>query len=223
MTCETPRGTICRLTRCCCCFRFRRWHSPCWAAPRPTCGSRNAVLDFVLRTFPDQFEFITTSSIRSWPVRWRSASPDRLRDLGRSLGFFGAISTAVNYAWGVEKARSFWKHKLFFLVSDARRRGTDSPVALLLVSASGWLAPAGSTSSSGTSRVGRAAKPCAPQRRHGVVHPRRRADLLLRAECEGAAFADVWLGALLTGLLWKVTLVGFACFHARHVPVYRLA
>ncbi len=37
-----------------------------------------------------------------------------------ALGVFGAISTAVNYAWGVEKPRSFWKHKLLF-VSDAGR------------------------------------------------------------------------------------------------------
>ena len=33
-----------------------------------------------------------------------------------ALGVFGAISTAVNYAWGVEKQRSFWKHKLFSFV-----------------------------------------------------------------------------------------------------------
>ena len=35
------------------------------------------------------------------------------RSIWGALGVFGAISTAVNYAWGVEKTRSFWKHKLF--------------------------------------------------------------------------------------------------------------
>ena len=30
-----------------------------------------------------------------------------------ALGVFGAISTAVNHAWGVEKTRSFWSHRLF--------------------------------------------------------------------------------------------------------------
>ena len=29
-----------------------------------------------------------------------------------SLGVFGAITTAVNEAWGVEKQRSFWKHRM---------------------------------------------------------------------------------------------------------------
>ncbi len=29
-----------------------------------------------------------------------------------SLGVFGAMTSAVNEAWGVEKQRSFWKHRL---------------------------------------------------------------------------------------------------------------
>ena len=40
-----------------------------------------------------------------------------------ALGVFGAISTAVNYAWGVEKQRSFWKHKLFSFVMLLVARG----------------------------------------------------------------------------------------------------
>jgi membrane protein len=43
-----------------------------------------------------------------------------------SLGIFGAITTAINYAWGVEKRPSFWKHKLIALTML-------SAAALLLV------------------------------------------------------------------------------------------
>ena len=51
------------------------------------------------------------------------------------MGMFGAVSTAVNYAWGVEKQRSFWKHKLFsFLMLSVA--GLMFVVALLLISAS---------------------------------------------------------------------------------------
>ena len=32
-----------------------------------------------------------------------------------SLGIFGAITSAINHAWGVEKRPSFWKHKLIAL------------------------------------------------------------------------------------------------------------
>src|SRR4029079_14654370 len=49
-------------------------------------------------------------------------------------GVFGAISTAVNYAWGVEKQRSFWKHKLFSFVM-LLMAGLILLIALLLISA----------------------------------------------------------------------------------------
>ena len=52
-----------------------------------------------------------------------------------ALGFFGTISTAVNYAWGVEKTRSYWWHKLFsFLMLLVA--GALLVAATLLVSAS---------------------------------------------------------------------------------------
>ena len=87
-------------------------------------------------TFPQQFDFITTQldSFRASPLTFGIAGSLTL--IWGSLGFFGAISTAVNYAWGVEKARSFWKHKLFsFLMLVVA--GLMLLVALLLVSASG--------------------------------------------------------------------------------------
>ena len=51
-----------------------------------------------------------------------------------SLGVFGAVTSAVNEAWGVEKQRSFLKHRLVsFLMLVAG--GGVVIVALLLVSA----------------------------------------------------------------------------------------
>ena len=51
-----------------------------------------------------------------------------------SLGFFGAVSTAVNYAWGVETPRSFLKHRLFAFLHAAGGR-TLFVVAVVLTSA----------------------------------------------------------------------------------------
>ena len=96
---------------------------------------RSAVLDFVLRYFPKQFEFITAQIDA---LQGRSITLGVVGTIGivwGSLGVFGAISTAVNYAWGVEKTRSFWKHKLFsFLMLSVA--GLMLMLALLLVSAS---------------------------------------------------------------------------------------
>ena len=98
-------------------------------------GDRATVLSFVLRYFPAQFDFIT-------------GQLDSLRGRGTTLGVTGtlgllwgangvssAITTSVNYAWGVERPRSFWKHKLvsFVMLGVA---GLMLVVALVLVSAS---------------------------------------------------------------------------------------
>jgi membrane protein len=177
-------------------------------------AARNAVLDFVLRYFPQQFEFITIQldSFRASPLTFGIAGSLAL--IWGSLGFFGAISTAVNYAWGVEKARSFWKHKLFSFLMLAVA-GLILLVALLLVSASGV--------------VGASWFSVVLRNSPGLAVLQ---SLALRNAATGlfilvvgliyyfvpnakVRFRDVWIGALLTGLLWKVTLEGFAWFFMR--------
>src|SRR6187549_215002 len=107
-------------------------------------ADRAKVLEFVLRYFPRQFDFITRQ------LEDFSASTVTLSVAGAlaltwgALGVFGAITTAVNYAWGVEAQRSFWKHKLLSFVM-LLVAGAMLIIALLLVSASsvvgaGWFA-----------------------------------------------------------------------------------
>lgn len=174
-------------------------------------GARNAVLDFVLRYFPQQFDFITTQldSFRASPLTFGIAGSLAL--IWGSLGFFGAISTAVNYAWGVEKARSFWKHKLFsFLMLIVA--GLMLLVALLLVSASGVVG------ASWFSVVLRNSPGLAVLRSFAVRNAATALFILVVGLIyyfvpnAKVRFRDVWIGALLTGLLWKVTLEGFAWF-----------
>jgi len=172
---------------------------------------RSAVLDFVLRYFPKQFEFIT-SQIDA--LQGRSVSLGLVGTIGivwGSLGVFGAISTAVNYAWGVEKTRSFWKHKLFsFLMLSVA--GLILMVALLLVSASHvvgatWFASV------------LARFPGLAILRSFAV---RYATTLLFIVVVGfiyyfvpnakVRFRDVWIGAVVTGLLWKGALEGFSWY-----------
>src|SRR5262245_50223140 len=96
---------------------------------------RNAVLKFVLQYFPKQFDFITSQldALRSNSVTFGIVGSLGL--IWGALGFFGAVSTAVNYAWGVEKTRSFWKHKLFSFLMLCVAGGLLL-ATLLLVSAS---------------------------------------------------------------------------------------
>jgi membrane protein len=174
-------------------------------------ADRSAVLGFVLRYFPAQFDFITKQldSFRTSTVTFGVVGTLGL--IWGALGFFGAITTAVNYAWGVEKARSFWSHKLvsFLMLCMA---GVTLLIALVLVSASSvvgarWFAQV-------SSRF--------PQ----LLLLR---GLTLRYATTGlfilvvgmiyyfvpnakVRFRDVWIGAFITGILWKFTLQAFGWF-----------
>jgi membrane protein len=172
---------------------------------------RTAVLEFVLRYFPRQFDFITTQVDA---LQGRSVGLGVVGTIGiiwGSLGIFGAISTAVNYAWGVEKQRSFWKHKLFsFLMLTVA--GLILLIALLLVSASHVV---GATWFAGILN-----------RFPGLAILRsfavRYATTLLFIVVVGfiyyfvpnakVRFRDVWIGAIVTGLLWKGALEGFSWY-----------
>src|SRR5437899_1605390 len=97
--------------------------------------SRNAVLDFLLRYFPSRFDFITRQldALRTGGLNVGIAGSIGL--VWGGLAIFGMITTAINYAWGVEKTPNFWQHKLtsaiMLLIS-----GIILLTALLLVSAS---------------------------------------------------------------------------------------
>jgi membrane protein len=173
--------------------------------------SRDAVLTFVLRYFPRQFEFITNQLDAFNGDAVSIGVAGTLALVWGALGVFGAISTAVNYAWGVEKQRSFWKHKLFSFVM-LLFAGLILLIALLLISASqvvgaSWFAEV-------------------LQRFPGLFVLRsftiRHATTWLFVLVVGlifyfvpnakVRFRDVWIGAVVTGLLWKGALEGFSWY-----------
>ena len=174
-------------------------------------ASRNAVLSFVLQYFPSQFDFITRQldEFRTHSVSLGVAGTLAL--IWGAVGVFGAISTAVNYAWGVDKQRSFWKHKLYSFLMLAIAE-LVLLVALLLVSATevaeaSWFAGV------------LAHFPGLMVLRSFTI---RYATTLLFILVVGLVyyfvpnakvrFRDVWIGALVTGLLWKGALEGFAWY-----------
>ena len=166
---------------------------------------------FVLRYFPTQFDFITKQLDSFHTGTLTIGVTGTIALVWGALGVFGAITTAVNYAWGVEKQRSFWKHKLFsFLMLTVA--SMMFVVALLLISASrvvsaSWFAGV------------LANFPWLEVLRSLTI---RNATTLLFIIIVGliyyfvpnakVRFRDVWVGALVTGLLWKWTLEGFAWF-----------
>src|SRR5687767_10402293 len=97
-------------------------------------ADRLAVLAFVFRYFPTQLDFVNTQleSLRITRVPLGVGGGVGL--IWASLGVFAAVTNAVNEAWGVEKQRSFLKHRMvsFLMLVTS---GVMLAVALLLVSA----------------------------------------------------------------------------------------
>jgi membrane protein len=174
-------------------------------------NSRNEVLEFVLRYFPSQFEFITTQLDAFGVDTVGFGVAGTITLVWGALGFFSAISTAVNYAWGVEKQRSFWKHKLFSFVM-LLVAGLILLIALLLISAA--------------QVVGASWFREVLERFPGLSFLRgftiRHATTWLFILVVGlifyfvpnakVRFRDVWIGAVVTGLLWKGALEGFSWY-----------
>lgn len=163
---------------------------------------RTVVLEFVLRYFPRQFDFITLQldAFRVHTVTFGVVGTIAL--LWGAVGVFGAISTAVDYAWGVENTRSYWKQKLFsFLMLGAA--ALMLLVALLLVSASQVV---GAHWFSGVLRN----FPGLMVLRAWTIQS---ATTVLFIVVVGfvyyfvpnakVRFRDVWVGAVVTGLIWK--------------------
>jgi membrane protein len=172
--------------------------------------NRNEVLTFVLRYFPGQFDFITTQ-LDSFRDGVTIGVAGTIALVWGALGVFGAITTAVNYAWRVERQRGFWKHKLvsFLMLLVA---GLILLVALLLISASQVV---GASWFAGVLAV----FPGLGVMRGITV---RYATTLLFILVVGliyyfvpnakVRFRDVWIGAFMTGLLWKGALEAFAWY-----------
>ena len=177
-------------------------------------ADRLTVLTFVFRYFPTQFDFVNTQLDAFRQTRVQLGVAGGLALIWASLGVFGAVTSAVNDAWGVEKQRSFLKHRMVsFLMLVAG--GGVMIVGLLLV---------------GAVQVAQASW-------FGVMLTRFRwlqalqtlaftysATIVLILAVglvyyfipnAKTRFRDVWVGAVLTGVLWRLALDGFSWYIGR--------
>lgn len=174
-------------------------------------AERAAVLEFVLRYFPRQFDFVTSQldSMQQSPVRLSVAGS--LLMLWAAMGVFGAITSAVNHAWGVEEQPSYLKHKLISFVMLVAA-GLLLLLGLLLVTAinivqAGWFS---------------AVLVRAPGLLVLESFAVRWASTIVFILVVGLVFyfvpnakvrfRDVWIGAILTGLLWRAALAGVSFY-----------
>jgi membrane protein len=174
-------------------------------------ADRAAIHTFIIRYFPRQLDFLDQQLTALQHSTVRLSVLGSVLMVWAAMGVFGALTSAVNHAWGVEKQPSYFKHKMisFLMLVVA---GLLMLTGLLLVSAiniaeARWFA--------------------------GVITemPRllvlqgfavRWATMIVFILVVGLVFyfvpnakvrfRDVWVGAVLTGLLWRAALAGFSYY-----------
>lgn len=174
-------------------------------------GDDRAALSLIERALPRNFEFLSTQIIQLRQTPLRLNVLGTIIMLWASMGVFGAVTNAVNHAWGVEKPYSYFHHKLvaFVMMSVA---GVFFIVALLLMGAmqvvqATWFAsvlerfPAIHSVTSFAYR--NAIMPVSVLTVGLVYYYAPNAQVRLR---------DVWFGAVLAAVLWRLALAGFSWY-----------
>ena len=174
-------------------------------------AERAKILEFVLRYFPAQFEFVTQQLDSMQQARVRLGVAGSVLMIWAAMGVFGAVTSAVNHAWGVEKQPSYLKHKLISLVMLITA-GLLLLAGLLLVSAisvveARWFAVV----------VARAPalgvlQTFALQFAPTVLFIFVVGLVFYFVPNAKVRFRDVWVGAVITGLLWRLALSGFSLY-----------
>jgi membrane protein len=170
-----------------------------------------ALVDLLLRYFPRRVEFITTqlNEVQGAGIGLSLAGTVVL--CWTAMGVFRAISSAVNHAWHVERRRSFLRHQAsaFLMLLTA---GGLLLAALVLASVTEMMA---------TSWFGQLLTDV-PGLMPAVDLALRYPATLLLIVVAGLILyfvpntdvhvGDVWVGAVLTGVLWRGALDGFSWY-----------
>ncbi|MEI6244894.1 MAG: YihY/virulence factor BrkB family protein [Acidobacteriota bacterium] len=177
-----------------------------------TVGDRDAtLLQLVTRAVPGKLDFLFTQIHELSRLRLQVSVVGFVLALWGSMGIFGAITSAINHAWGVEKRPGFWKHKLIALTMLSVA-AVLLVITLLLVSSvkvaeATWFASV-INSVPGLNSLRGFALRNAPTPMFMVViglmyYYVPNAKVRLR---------DVWWGAVIAGLLWRLAFDGFSWY-----------
>jgi membrane protein len=177
-------------------------------------GSEQRVINLLDLALPRSFEFLSDWIVDLQRAPLELTIAGTLLTLWASMGVFGAITSAVNHAWGVERQYNFFKHKLVaFLMLLAA--GLVFAFAVFMMGAArasqeSWFMPAFNWFpwlNNVTAFASRYAFMAASVIGIGLIYyflPNTKVRL-----------RDVWFGALLAALLWHGALAGFSWYLGR--------
>ena len=172
---------------------------------------RTALIDLVLRFFPQRVDFITSQLDEVQGASVGLGIAGSLIIVWTALGVFRAVTSAVNHAWNVETRRSFLRHQAsaFLMLLAA---GVVMLAALLVIGVAEMMA---------TTWFGRLLDEVPGLAQVANIVLRYPATLLLIVVVALVLYfvpnttvrlGDIWLGAVLTGVLWRLALDGFSWY-----------
>ncbi len=181
---------------------------------------RASVLGFVLRYFPRQFDFVRTQLDAMQQGGAKLGILGSVVTVWAAMGVFGAVTSAVNHAWGVEKQPSYLKHKLIAFIMLATA-SLLLLIGLLLVSAinvaeAGWFSEVIARAPGLLVLQGYAVKSAST-----VIFILLVGLVFYFVPNAAVRFRDVWVGAVMTGLLWRGALAGFS-FYVRDMSRFNV-
>ena len=174
-------------------------------------GHRDAVINFILTYFPERFDFLKKQIDAFRNTRIQLSVGGSALLIWSAMGVFSAVSSAVNHAWGVERQRSFVRHKIFsFLMLVAA--GVLLLATLLVLSAiqivnASWFAGVLGGFPGLHVLTGFAVRYATTLMLILVVGL-----IFYFVPNARVRFRDVWVGAIVTGLLWKAAVLGFSWY-----------
>jgi membrane protein len=172
---------------------------------------RVAVQGFVLRYFPQRFEFVTTQLALMQQSGVRLGVAGSVLMVWAAMGVFGAITSAVNHAWGVEKQPSYFKHKMISFVmlvmASLLLVGTLALVSAIDVVEATWFSDVLERTPGLHVLQSLAVRWASTLAFIFVVGL-----IFYFVPNAKVRFRDVWVGAVLTGLLWRGAFAGFAWY-----------
>jgi membrane protein len=172
---------------------------------------RMAVVDFIFTYFPRRFDFLTHQIDVLRQSRVQLGIGGTLGLVWAAMGVFSAVTSAVNHAWGVEKQRSYLRHKFFaflmLLTSGALLLAVLLIVSMVQIARASWF-PAMAVHF-----------PMLQSLTGMLLRWATLAMLILvvgfifyfvpNAEVK---FKDVWAGAIVTGVMLKTAMAAFSWY-----------
>jgi membrane protein len=168
---------------------------------------RAAVLAFVFQYFPEQVGTFFERNLGNFS----GSVVGGLGLIWGSLGVFGAITSAVNNAWGVEKQRSFLKHRLvsflMFVTAALLMTSAILLVSAISVSRTNWFVRV-----LGQFQLLSALQTLSLDYLATVLLIGAVGLVFYFIPNAKTRFRDVWVGAVFTGILWRLGFDGFTWY-----------